>query len=69
MAGSTGTMRIPKADSVIAWIAKMRDYFEVPDKILFDEDISVWEIMYLANSHAQYIQYKGIVEEKMMKKK
>lgn len=61
-------MKIPKCDSVISWIAKMKDYFNVPNEWLMDDDITAFEIMYLANAENHFKGYQNKLEEKLMKK-
>lgn len=62
-------MRIPEADSVISWIAKMRNFYGVPDIWLLDEDITAFEIIYIAVSDSSYKGYQSKLEEKLAKKK
>lgn len=62
-------MRIPVADSVISWIAKMRNFYGVPDVWLLDEDISAFEVLYIAVADSSYKTYQSKLEEKLAKKK
>lgn len=46
----------------------MRDYFDVPDTILLDRDISAFDILEIAINHMAYVGYMNKLEEKERKK-
>nr|DAI62614.1 MAG TPA: hypothetical protein [Caudoviricetes sp.] len=58
---------MPEADSVLGWIAQMRDYNNVPDIWLLDEEITAGEIIYIALAHGAYKGYENKIREKLNK--
>lgn len=60
-------MQIVPADTVISWLAKMRDYYKVPDVLLFDETISAFDILFLALSSNAFKAYEHKLEEQLAK--
>lgn len=61
-------MKIPEADSVISWIAKMRNFYDVPDDWLLNEGVSAFEILYIALADSSYKGYQQRLEEKLASK-
>lgn len=58
---------MPEADTVIGWIAQMRDYNNVTDNWLLSEEVTAGEILYIALAHGFYASYENAMREKKQK--